>query len=86
MKLIRKDPVPPQIERPVMGQRSDKNFVRENAIENIHTRPPQHKGDQFWFTSKPNYGKIPRYLERTKRQLAKEKADMDNYLHTQACT
>lgn len=85
VKLIRKEPIPSRAERPVMGCRTDKNFVRSNAIEVKEACPPPQPGnDSFWFTSKPGFGKVPAYLERTKQQLAKEKADIDAYLATQA--
>ena len=66
-----------------MGNRSSKDFVTSNALETIKARPPQVHNSDFWYTSKPDFGKVPGYLKRTKRQIAEERAKMDAYLAAQ---
>jgi len=51
----RRPPVPARDERPVMGQRTNKNYISENALQNIMSAPrnPEHyhvdtrRGDKF---------------------------------------
>ncbi|BDA45687.1 probable Enkurin [Coccomyxa sp. Obi] len=66
-----------------MGKRSSKDFVTSNALETIKAKPPQVDNSEFWYTSKPDFGKVPGYLKRTKRQIAEERAKMDAYLAAQ---
>lgn len=81
--MVRKEPVPLRKERPLMGMRFDKDFVTCNAVENIKARPPPVDTEEFWYTSKPCFGKVPGYLKRTKRQIAEERAKIDAYLAAQ---
>lgn len=83
MKTVRKDPVPLRDERPIMGSRFSKDFVTLNAWETIKAKPPQLMNSESWYTSKPDFGKVPGYLKRTKRQIAEERAKMDAYLAAQ---
>lgn len=66
-----------------MGKRSSKDFVTSNALETIKAKPPQVDNSDFWYTSKPDFGKVPGYLKRTKRQIAEERAKLDAYLAAQ---
>ena len=57
-------------EKPIMGLKSQKNYVTANAIDNILMEPrkiklPSEKDLDFFLTKK-NYGKIPNYLKRAK--------------------
>eukprot|EP00982_Pelagococcus_subviridis_P011557 31095-Pelagococcus_subviridis.AAC.1 len=68
-----KPPVPSKEERPTMGLVSKKNFVYANAVENILSKPPT-KTAPTRMTEKPEYGKVPKYLETIKSQISAEKA------------
>ncbi|EIE22734.1 hypothetical protein COCSUDRAFT_16080 [Coccomyxa subellipsoidea C-169] len=81
--MVRKGPVPLRAERPIIQDRSSKDFVTLNALENIKARPPLVDQEEYWYTSKPSFGKVPGYLKHTKRQIAEEKAKMDAYLAEQ---
>ena len=57
-------------EKPIMGLKSQKNYITSNAIDNILMEPrkiklPSEK-DLDFFSTKKNYGKIPNYLKRAK--------------------
>lgn len=80
VKMVRKDPVPLRAERPVVHEKSFKDFVMLNALETINARPPPVDQPEYWYTSKPSFGKVPGYLKRTKRDIAEERAKMDAYL------
>ena len=56
-----------------MGLVSKKNFVYANAVENILSKPPT-KTAPTRMTEKPEYGKVPKYLETIKSQISAEKA------------
>lgn len=75
-----KPDVPLRSERPVMGLRTDKNFVVANAVENTLVVPtkaaplPQPRA-----TDREDFGKVPRYIEEIKQDLSVRKqliADM----------
>jgi len=57
----KKDPVPTVKDKPVLGLRSNKNFIVTNAVENILSVPKAPKSDTNWIEKK-DYGKVPDYL------------------------
>lgn len=65
-------PVPRVTDKPVMGLVSNKNFVAANAVEAILAVPKRPKDETADFRSKPDYGKVPRYLERVKKEVDAE--------------
>ena len=54
----RRDAVPKKTERPVMGLKSEKNFITSNAIENILAKPKRTTREQPDYTKKPDYGRV----------------------------
>eukprot|EP00756_Hemistasia_phaeocysticola_P032205 Hpha_TRINITY_DN16397_c1_g1::TRINITY_DN16397_c1_g1_i2::g.62502::m.62502 len=71
--------VPRRIEKPVMGLRTEKNFVVANAVENILTACKKPPAEPLRATSLPEFGKTPRYLQRVKQQLVEEAELVGNY-------
>lgn len=70
----RKESIVPQSERPPMGRRSSKNFVAANAIEAITARGLfRPKPEEVDYCNKPDYGKVPAYLQEVKKEVAAEK-------------
>jgi len=55
--------VPKKDEKPIMGLRSNKNFIVTNAVENILAAPKTMPEEPSW-TSKRDYGRVPDYLTR----------------------
>lgn len=73
-----KPAVPKATERPVMGLVSQKNFVKANAIENILAKPPKRE-EPLRATQKRDYGKVPKYLQTIKSQIAAEREIIAEY-------
>jgi len=63
--------VPKKEEKPMMGVRSNKNFITANAVENILAQPKKAVKDTDW-TKKPTYGKTPSYLKKVKKEISEE--------------
>jgi hypothetical protein len=67
---IRKPAVVTIKDKPIMGLKSQKNYVTSNAIDNILMEPRKRKipseKDLDYFLSKKDYGRIPNYLKRAK--------------------
>lgn len=71
--------VPKRDERPVMGLKTDKNFVVANAVENILAVPKKQPIKETRHVEKATYGKVPTYIQRTKAELEKQYALVDKY-------
>lgn len=73
-------PVPKKDEKPIMGLTSSKNFITTNAVEVILAQPKKTENEELPYTLKPNYGQVPRYLERNKEKINSEKEQFEQYL------
>jgi len=81
----RRELIPKFVEKPVMGLKSDKNFIVSNIVENVTAAPRKLKED-IDYTKKVNYGTNPKYLIDRKDRITDEyeylrhmqKADEDN--------
>jgi hypothetical protein len=51
---------------------SKKNYVVANAVDNIIRAPPAPKNTEKAYLSKPDYGKVPIYLSKVKKEIADE--------------
>eukprot|EP01135_Chromosphaera_perkinsii_P011961 Nk52_evm14s2542 gene=Nk52_evmTU14s2542 len=60
--------VPRRHEKPVMGLKSDKDYVKENAINNIKAVPKKLPEDEIPFNKRQNYGKVPKYIQSFKSE------------------
>ena len=69
-----------------MGLVSQKNFVTANAVENILSQPKKKFQEPLDMTKKPDYGKVPKYLQTIKSQIATEKEMIAEYHRQQAET
>ena len=67
-----KPSVPTRNEKPVMGLVSDKNFVMSNAVEAIVTAPKRTVKEPTLAVNNPNFGKVPKYLEKKKVERERE--------------
>ncbi len=61
-------PVPKKDEKPIMGLKSNKNFIVTNAVENILAAPKTMPDEKSW-TNKKDFGKTPEYLTRIKDSI-----------------
>eukprot|EP00051_Salpingoeca_urceolata_P005670 m.75692 g.75692 ORF g.75692 m.75692 type:complete len:188 (+) comp14489_c0_seq2:212-775(+) len=60
--------VPRRHEKPVMGLKSNKNFVHTNAVENITAVPKKRSTSAKKFTQKEDFGRVPDYLRQRKQE------------------
>lgn len=67
----KKPPVPCVHKKPVLGQRSGKNFIVSNAIENILSVAKKAPEPVDW-TKKKDFGQTPAYLRRIKENIDNE--------------
>ena len=63
--------VPRVHEKPIMGLKTQKNYIVSNAVENMLAQPKVIE-DQKKFVEKKEYGKVPKYLENIKDQMNRE--------------
>lgn len=59
-------------EMPIMGLKTEKNFVTSNAVENMLSVAKKTNQDPVSFVHKPEYGKVPEYLTKIKKEIADE--------------
>ena len=71
-KEKRRPPVPKKEEKPIMGLTSDKNYIVANAVENILAAPKVKENTGTDYTKKKEYGKIPKYLQKIKKEIDQE--------------
>lgn len=67
-----KEPVPKRTDRPIMGLTTNKNFISTNAREAILTVPKKVKSNPVRYIEKPDFGKVPEYLEKVKEEVKQE--------------
>ena len=70
-KTERKPAVPRVHEKPIMGLKSDKNFIVANAVETILAAPKVRPASAR-YANKENYGTVPKYLNNVKQDIDEE--------------
>jgi len=79
----RKPTVPRKDERPVMGLKTNKNFITANAVESILAVPKGLEITEPDYLKKADYGKVPGYLPLVKEEIARENEMIDQYVKEQ---
>lgn len=74
-----KPSIPTADDKPVMGLRSEKNFVTSNAVEAICTQPKRRQQAPELAIHRASFGKVPKYLESIKAGLADEREWMETH-------
>ena len=74
-----KPSVPTVDDKPVMGLRSDKNFITANAVEAICTQPRRKQPAPELAVHRSTFGRVPKYLESIKQGLREEKEWMETH-------
>lgn len=69
---VKRAPVPKKDEKPIMGLVSDKNYIVANAVENILAAPKLPLNTDKDFLKKKNFGKVPQYIQKIKREIEDE--------------
>lgn len=59
-------------EKPIMGLKSDKNFITSNAVDVILLAPKKKPSTTTQFINKKNYGIVPSYLSKIREDIEKE--------------
>ena len=83
LRLNIKAPLPNPKEIPLMGITTDKDYVVSNAVEAILSVPRTVNTSGMDYLSKPDYGKIPKYMKKIRRELEDEKRREEQFLHEQ---
>ena len=76
-----KPPVPSRHDKPLLGLKTDKNYVTCNAIEVINSTPKQIKGEEIRLHDE--FGKVPTYLTSVKAAIEQEKQIVEKYVAEQ---
>lgn len=79
----RRPSVPARDDRPVMGLRSNKNFITANAVEAILQVPPATDLGQPNYLRKEDYGRAPAYLSQVREEIRRENDMVDEYVRRQ---
>jgi hypothetical protein len=69
---IRKPAVPTLKDKPIMGLKSDKNFITANAVDIILMAPKKRNVEKPNYLEKKNFGKVPEYLTKLKSEIENE--------------
>jgi hypothetical protein len=78
--------VPRRDEKPVMGLRTNKNFITANAVEAILSVPQMPRNAKVDYLGKEDYGKVPEYLGNVKEEIRRENDMIDEYVSRQLST
>jgi hypothetical protein len=83
----RKPAVPKHNERPPMGLKTQRNYIKDNAVNAVTAKPStQRKGGSAKnFTRRKDFGKTPAYLAKRKEDEARAQQEYAEYVaHVQA--
>lgn len=69
---VKKPPVPTLADKPIMGLKSDKNYITSNAVDSILMAPRKKKIQEKDYLHKKDYGKVPEYLKKLKIEIENE--------------
>ena len=73
---IRKPAVVTIKDKPIMGLKSQKNYITSNAMDVILMEPKKRKipndGDLDYYMNKKDYGKIPKYIQKRREDAENE--------------
>jgi hypothetical protein len=76
--------IPKKEEKPVMGLKTDKNFVVSNAVENILAIPKKQSTQQQRAVDRADYGAVPEYIHKIKSELKEQYTLVDSYKQRKA--
>jgi len=72
LKSKNKPKIPKVDDKPIMNLVSSKNFIVANAVEVILAAPSKAKLTEKDYLHKEDYGRVPKYLESIKQDIAAE--------------
>jgi len=83
LRLKIKSALPNPKDTPLMGITTDKDYVVSNAVEIILTAPRNHSQPEKDYLSKPDYGKIPKYMKKIRKEIETERIRDEQFKHEQ---
>ena len=69
---FKKPSIPSKDDKPIMGLKSDKNFITANAVDVILMATKKKPQTSTSYLSKKSYGKVPEYLSKIREDIEKE--------------
>jgi len=69
---FRKPNIPSISDKPIMGLKTEKNFVTSNAVDVILMATKKKPQTTILYKEKKNYGKVPEYLSKIREDIEKE--------------
>jgi hypothetical protein len=69
---VKKPPIPTIADKPIMGLKSNKNYITSNAIDNILMPTRKKVKEEFNYLTKKYYGQVPPYLTKLKEKVKEE--------------
>ena len=66
---VKKPPIPTIADKPIMGLKSNKNYITSNAIDNILMPTRKKVKEEFNYLTKKYYGQVPPYLKKLKEKV-----------------
>ena len=75
--------IPSKLDKPVMGLKTNKNFITANAVEAILQVPRVPESNELNYLEKEDFGKIPEYLGQVKEEIRRENEMIDKYVKEQ---
>jgi len=72
MSDYKKPNIPSLNDKPIMGLKSDKNFITANAVDVILMQTKKKPQTTSNYLTKNNYGKVPDYIKRNREIIEKE--------------
>jgi hypothetical protein len=69
---FKKPAVPTIADKPIMGLKSDKNYVTANAVDVILMNPKKRPVQEKNYLEKKTFGKVPEYLTKLKHDVEQE--------------
>ena len=76
----KKSEIPDRNSIPVMGIRTNKNYITSNAVEAILAAPRITKPVDRNYMGKEDFGKVPSYLTQVKEEIRRENEMIDRYV------
>ena len=73
---VKKPPVPTLKDKPIMGLKSEKNYITSNAIDNILMPTRKKHKEEVDYLKKKDYGLVPKYLVKIKQKVEEEYKNM----------
>lgn len=73
---FKKPAIPKLSDKPIMGLKSDKNYVTSNAVDVILMNPKKKPVKETLYKEKKDYGQVPKYLNRIRNNIEREYASI----------